>query len=64
MSDYKKGDWCGVWDSLYWSFVNRNREFFKKNPRMNMMVAMYDKKDISIQNELKRKAEDFVNGLF
>jgi len=49
---------------LYWSFVNRNREFFKKNPRMNMMVAMYDKKDISIQNELERKAEDFVNGLF
>ena len=64
MSDYKKGDWCGVWDSLYWSFVNGNREFFKKNPRMNMMVAMYDKKDVSIQNELKRKAEDFVNGLF
>ena len=29
-----------------------------------MMVAMYDKKDISIQNKLKRKAEDFVNGLF
>ena len=29
-----------------------------------MMVAMYDKKDISIQNELKRKAEDFVNSLF
>jgi len=29
-----------------------------------MMVAMYDKKDISIQNELERKAEDFVNGLF
>jgi deoxyribodipyrimidine photolyase-related protein len=64
MSDYKKGDWCGIWDSLYWSFVNRNREFFKKNPRMNMMVAMYDKKDISIQNELKKKAESFVDSLF
>ena len=64
MSDYKKGDWCGIWDSLYWSFVNRNREFFKKNPRMNMMVAMYDKKDVSVQNELKGKADDFVSGLF
>ena len=64
MSDYKKGDWCGIWDSLYWSFVNGNREFFKKNPRMNMMVAMYDKKDISIQNELKKKAESFVDNLF
>jgi len=64
MSNYKKGDWCGVWDSLYWSFVDRNRGFFKKNPRMNMMIAMYDKKDISIQNELKSKADSFVNSLF
>ena len=29
-----------------------------------MMVAMYDKKDISIQNELNRKADSFVNSLF
>ena len=29
-----------------------------------MMVAMYDKKDISIQNELKKKADSFVNSLF
>ena len=29
-----------------------------------MMVAMYDKKDISIQNKLKKKADSFVNSLF
>jgi deoxyribodipyrimidine photolyase-related protein len=64
MSDYKKGDWCLIWDSLYWSFVNRNRDFFRKNPRMNMMVAMYDKKDIDTKKKLRVAAEDFTKNLF
>ena len=45
MSDYKKGEWCQIWDSLYWRFIDENRDFFLKNPRMSMMVSMYDKKD-------------------
>jgi len=43
MSDYKKEDWSETWDALYWNFINKNRLFFKKNPRMSMMVSMYDK---------------------
>ena len=64
MSDYKKGDWCLTWDSLYWSFVDRNRDFFRKNPRMNMMVAMYDKKDVATKKILRAEAEDFTKSLF
>jgi len=64
MSDYKKGDWCFTWDSLYWSFVDRNREFFRKNPRMNMMVSMYDKKDLDIKKKLSYEAKNFINSLF
>tara|TARA_B110000014_G_scaffold103832_1_gene71247 strand:- start:71 stop:1555 length:1485 start_codon:yes stop_codon:yes gene_type:complete len=45
MSDYKKNEWSKVWDALFWSFINKHRGFFIKNPRMNMMVAMYDKKN-------------------
>ena len=44
MSDYKKGDWSAQWDALYWSFINNHRSFFLKNPRMSMMVRLYDKK--------------------
>ena len=43
MMDFKKGDWCNVMDGLYWRFINKNRFFFKKNPRLSMMVAIYDK---------------------
>ncbi len=49
MSDYKKGDWCEIWDALYWNFINEKRDFFRKNPRTSMMINMYDKKS----NEVK-----------
>jgi deoxyribodipyrimidine photolyase-related protein len=43
MSDYKKGQWSEEMDALYWSFIDRNREFFSKNPRLSMMVNLFDK---------------------
>ena len=49
MSRYKKGNWSQIWDALYWNFINENRTFFKRNPRMSMMVNLYDKKP----NDLK-----------
>ena len=64
MSDYKKGDWCEVWDSLYWRFININRDFFRKNPRMNMMVSMYDRKDKNTKLRLMNVAEDYTDKLF
>ena len=64
MSDYKKGDWCEIWDSLYWRFINSNREFFKKNPRMNMMVSMYDKKDTVSRDRLMKVANNYTEELF
>ena len=64
MSNYKKGDWCFTWDSLYWSFVDKNRDFFRKNLRMNMMVAMYDKKDRDTKKRLRAEAKDFTKSLF
>ena len=64
MSDYKKGDWCLIWDSLYWGFVDRNRDFFRKNPRMSMMVSMFDKKDNDSKKRLYETAESFIETLF
>ncbi|MGL6075018.1 MAG: cryptochrome/photolyase family protein [Fimbriiglobus sp.] len=43
MSDFKKGPWCAIWDALYWRFIDQHSEFFAKNPRMSMMVAMKTK---------------------
>lgn len=45
MSDYKKGEWCDEMDALYWSFIDTNRDYFSKNPRLSMMVRTLDKMD-------------------
>ena len=54
MSNYKKGQWSKKWDALYWNFINENRSFFQKNPRMSMMVSMYDKKDSKQKTNYKQ----------
>ncbi|RYZ68407.1 MAG: hypothetical protein EOP09_09505 [Proteobacteria bacterium] len=41
MSDYSRGDWCEVWDALYWNFIDRNFQFFKGNPRTGMVGQLY-----------------------
>ena len=58
MSDYKKGDWCAVWDALYWNFINENRDFFRKNPRTSMMINMYDKKSKEVKNNYLKIEKD------
>ena len=30
MSDYKKGDWCEIWDALYWNFIDKHRHLLEK----------------------------------
>ena len=64
MSNYKKGDWCGIWDSLFWRFINSNRSYFKKNYRMSMMVSVYDRKNTSDKKELDGRAADYIKNLF
>ncbi len=43
MSDYPKGDWCEIWDALYWRFVDKHRDLFQKNPRLSLAVATLDR---------------------
>ncbi|MBT8316480.1 MAG: cryptochrome/photolyase family protein [Lutibacter sp.] len=43
MSNFKKGEWQAIWDGLFWRFMNTHRNFFQQNPRLGMLVAMFDK---------------------
>ena len=63
MSDYKKGDWCNIWDALYWNFIDGNREFFRKNPRTSMMINMYDKKPKDMKFEYVKTENTFLHKL-
>ena len=43
MMHFKKGDWCNIMDGLYWRFIEKNKKFFLKNPRLSMMARILEK---------------------
>ena len=61
MSNYPKGEWCEIWDGLYWSFIHRNSSFFAKNPRLSMMNALLFKMEPKKKERLLTLAENFKN---
>ena len=63
MSNYKKGEWCSIWDSLFWNFIDKQREFFKTNPRMRMLVSSFDRMNIEKKEKLINTAHNFLKNL-
>ena len=63
MSDYKKGDWCKIWDSLFWNFMDKQRDFFIKNPRMRMLVSSFDRMEESKRTSLLKTADEYLKTL-
>jgi deoxyribodipyrimidine photolyase-related protein len=63
MSDYKKGDWCDIWDGLYWRFIHRHRKFFQKNPRLGLMVGTLDKMDKTRKLQIFKAADSFLSSI-
>ena len=60
MSHYKKDEWCDIWDGLYWRFIEKNKDRFKKNPRMSMLVKQLEKLDENRKRIIGYRAEDFL----
>tara|TARA_Y100001968_G_scaffold308727_1_gene327859 strand:+ start:12300 stop:13790 length:1491 start_codon:yes stop_codon:yes gene_type:complete len=43
MSDYKNGEWCKIWDGLFWKFIKDNENYFRKQYRLAMLTRNLDK---------------------
>ena len=63
MSNYKKGDWCKVWDALFWNFMDKQRSFFLKNPRMRMLISSFDKMDHTKKENYLITADNYLKKL-
>lgn len=63
MSDYKKGDWCKIWDALYWRFIHKYQDKMKGNYRMGMMINLVNKKSNDQIDRYYELAEDFSQRL-
>lgn len=64
MSDEPKGDWCAIWDGLFWSFIGDHADFFLSNPRLSMMARSWDKMSDDKKNAHRHAAEGFMNKEF
>ncbi len=63
MSNYKKGEWQAVWDGLFWRFMHCHRDFFLSNPRLGMLVRMFDKMPIEKQQMHISNGEAYLESL-
>ena len=63
MSDYKQGDWCGIWDGLFWSFIHRHGDFFRSQPRLAMMTRNLDRMAPEVMETHYSKAQQFLDSL-
>jgi len=42
MSDYKKDEWCEIWDGLFWRFLHKNKAKIASNSRIGMLLKTND----------------------
>jgi len=62
MSNFPVGSWTEIWDGLYWRFVDRHRELFSQNPRLQMTVRSLDKMTPDRKERILKSAEDWLAG--
>ena len=60
MSNYPEGDWCPVWDGLFWRFVDVHRQVLAKNPRTIMMVKTWEHLKPDVRKAHREAAEEFL----
>lgn len=63
MSDYKKGAWQETWDGLFWRFMDTHRHFFEQNPRLGMLVKMFDKMSHEKKETHLKNAQEYLSNL-
>ena len=63
MSNYSKGAWQATWDGLFWTFMDKHREFFLSNPRLGMLIRTFDKMKQETKEKHFKNAESFLSQL-
>lgn len=63
MSNFKKGDWCDIWNALYWHFIFQKQKKLSATREFSHMTMMLKRIDqLKLQKYLKR-ASAFLNKL-
>jgi deoxyribodipyrimidine photolyase-like uncharacterized protein len=63
MSNYIKGEWCKIWDSLYYHFIYNHRDLLKKIYDTSMQVKHWDNKTQKEKDEIIKNAKVYIKNL-
>jgi deoxyribodipyrimidine photolyase-related protein len=63
MGTWKKGPWQEVWDALFWRFMFMHQDFFNQNPRLSMLLRMFEKMPHEKRQGHLSIADNFLCGL-
>jgi deoxyribodipyrimidine photolyase-related protein len=63
MSNFEKGNWCEIWDALYWRFIYKHKKLLAKNPRMSIMINQLNKMDKTKIKSYLKTAENYLKNL-
>lgn len=61
MSDYKKDEWCEVWDGLFWRFLHKNKAKIASNSRIGMLLKTNDYTKVKDKIKIGEKFLDNLN---
>jgi deoxyribodipyrimidine photolyase-related protein len=64
MSNYKKGEWCKIFDALYYNFINKHETYLSKNYSTSRQVAHWRKKSKKAKIELINIANNYLANTF
>lgn len=64
MSDYKKGNWSKIWDSLFWRFVYKKRKKIEEVGRSNILIYQLNKKKKSELKNIVKIADTFLESMY
>jgi len=60
MSDYKKGEWSIVWDSLYYHYIEKHQKILKANYASSRQVSFWNKKSASEKRRILARAQEYI----
>lgn len=63
MSDFKKGDWCATWDSLYWHFLYKHKDYFASLGRLAVMNYQLKRMKPEVLKGHLKRAEQYLKSL-
>ena len=59
MSNYKKDEWCIIWNNLYYYFLSKNKEILRKTPYIRNL-SYFEKKSSQEQKSIIESAKNFI----